>query len=81
MPVIKKYFFLIVTEVTPAGNQTTMLYAGPLSNSIVVLPVGIFDLFVEIYDEADAYGIYDVNKNIFGPQCFPNIAPETNSAP
>ena len=46
--------------VTEEGNQTTMLYAGPLPASEVVLPAGEFELFAEVYDEANAYGIYEV---------------------
>lgn len=38
-----------------------MLYAGPLQASEVVLPVGEFQLLVEIYDEANAYGVFEVN--------------------
>ena len=37
-----------------------MLYAGPLPAAEVVLPVGEFELFAEVYDEANAYGIYEV---------------------
>ena len=60
------YFcYLTVTEITEGGNQTTMLYAGPLPASEVVLPVGEFDLFAEIYDEANAYGTYRVNYFLF----------------
>jgi hypothetical protein len=49
-----------VNEVTSAGNQTTMLYAGPLPASEVVLPVGEFELFAEIYDEANAFAVFIV---------------------
>jgi hypothetical protein len=37
-----------------------MLYAGPLPTSEVVLPVGEFQLLAEVYDEANAYGVYVV---------------------
>jgi hypothetical protein len=37
-----------------------MLYAGPLPASEVVLPVGEFQLLAEVYDEANAYGVYEV---------------------
>jgi hypothetical protein len=42
----------------PSGNQTTMLNAGPLPAAEVVLPVGQFALYAEVYDEANAYGVY-----------------------
>jgi hypothetical protein len=37
-----------------------MLYAGPLPTSEVILPVGEFQLLAEVYDEANAYGVYEV---------------------
>jgi hypothetical protein len=37
-----------------------MLYAGPLPTSEVILPVGEFQLLAEVYDEANAYGVYVV---------------------
>ena len=39
-----------------------MLYAGPLPASQVVLPVGQFVLTAEVYDEADAFGTYQVKN-------------------
>ncbi len=39
-----------------------MLYAGPLPASEVVLPVGEFELYAEVYDEANAYGVYEVKN-------------------
>ncbi len=54
-----------------SGNQTTMLNAGPLPAAEVVLPVGEFALYAEVYDEANAYGVYQVNvtKILFQKAC------------
>ena len=53
-----------MNRVTDTGNETTLLYAGPLTNSEVVLPVGEFELQAEIYDEANAYGVYIVSPKV-----------------
>ena len=58
-------FVLSVTLMAASGNQTTMLNAGPLPAAQVVLPVGEFALYAEVYDEANAYGVYQV-KMVFG---------------
>jgi hypothetical protein len=42
-----------------------MLYAGPLPASEVVLPVGEFELYAEVYDEANAYGVYEVKNCVY----------------
>ena len=66
MNVILTLFFCIsVNQVTSGGNQTTMLYAGPLPASEVVLPIGEFELYAEVYDEANAYGVYEVKNCVY----------------
>ena len=48
-------------EVTPRGNETRLLYAGPLDNSKAVFGVGKYHLFAEIHEEAGAYTVYDID--------------------
>jgi len=50
-------------DVTPRGNETRLLYAGPLDNSKVVFGVGKFHLFAEIWDEAGAFATYDIDTS------------------
>ena len=52
-----------VVEVTPRGNETRLLYAGPLDNSKAVFGVGKFHLFAEIWDEAGAYANFDIDTS------------------
>ena len=54
--------FFLVTLMAASGNQTTMLNAGPLPAAQVVLPVGQYALYAEVYDEANAYGVYQVKS-------------------
>ena len=55
-------WFFLVTLMAASGNQTTMLNAGPLPAAQVVLPVGQYALYAEVYDEANAYGVYQVKS-------------------
>ena len=48
-------------EVTPRGNETRLLYAGPLDNAKAVFGFGKFHLFAEIWDEAGAFASSDIN--------------------
>ena len=50
-----------VVEVTPRGNETRLLYAGPLDNAKAVFGFGKFHLFAEIWDEAGAFATFDIN--------------------
>ena len=50
-----------VVEVTPRGNETRLLYAGPLDSSKAVFGVGKFHLFAEIWDEAGAFATFDID--------------------
>ena len=38
-----------------------MLYSGPLSEAKVIFPVGEFQLYAEIHEEAGAYATYVIN--------------------
>jgi hypothetical protein len=60
VPVQQNFVIFLVTLMAASGNQTTMLNAGPLPAAEVVLPVGEFALYAEVYDEANAYGVYQV---------------------
>ena len=53
--------FVSVVEVTPRGNETRLLYAGPLDNAKAVFGFGKFHLFAEIWDEAGAFATFDIN--------------------
>ena len=55
-------FYLAIQETTK-GNETTMLYAGPLDNSKAVLGVGKFHLFAEIHESAGAYTVADIDTS------------------
>ena len=46
---------------TPRGNETRLLYAGPLDNAKAVFGFGKFHLFAEIWDEAGAFATFDIN--------------------
>ena len=59
---ITKYVFKAV-EMTPRGNETRLLYAGPLANTKAVLGVGIFNLRAQIWDEAGAFTDFDIDGN------------------
>ena len=47
-----------------------MLYAGPLPDAKIVLPMGEFRIFAEIHEEAGAYAVFDINKR------FPTYMPD-----
>ena len=49
-------------EETARGNETRLLYAGPLNSAKVVFGVGKYHLIAEIWDEAGAYTTYDIDK-------------------
>ena len=55
---------------TEKGEQVSMLYAGPLPDAKIVLPMGEFRLFAEIHEEAGAYAVFDINKR------FPTYMPD-----
>ena len=57
-----KYVFKVVEE-TARGNETRLLYSGPLDNSKAVFGVGKYYLYAEIWDEAGAYSIYDIDTS------------------
>lgn len=48
-------------EETPRGNETRLLYAGPLDNSKAVFGVGKVTLLAEIHDEAGAFAVYTID--------------------
>ena len=54
-----KYVFKVIEE-TPRGNETRLLYSGPLDKSKAVFGVGKYYLFAEIWDEAGAFSTYDI---------------------
>ena len=60
---ILNFCFLLGIEETPRGNETRMLYAGPLDNSKAVFGVGRFHLVAEIHEEAGAYTNFDIDTN------------------
>ena len=55
--------YFSVVEVTPRGNETRLLYAGPLDNSKAVFGVGKYHLFAEIWDEAGAFANFDIDTS------------------
>ena len=55
---------------TASGELTSMLYAGPLPDAKIVLPMGEFHLIAEIHEEAGAYAVYDINVR------FPTYLPD-----
>ena len=57
---ITKYVFKVIEE-TPRGNETRLLYSGPLDKSKAVFGVGKFYLYAEIWDEAGAFSTYDID--------------------
>ena len=57
-------------ENTDRGVQTSLLYAGPLPDAKVVLPMGEFHLVAEIHEEAGAYAEYDISTR------FPTYLPD-----
>ena len=57
-----KYVFKVIEE-TPRGNETRLLYSGPLDKSKAVFGVGKYHLFAEIWDEAGAFSIYDIDTS------------------
>ena len=50
-----------MTEETARGNETKLLYAGPLDNAKAVFGVGKYHLFAEIWEEAGAYATFDID--------------------
>ena len=56
---LTKYVFKVIEE-TPRGNETRLLYSGPLDKSKAVFGVGKYYLYAEIWDEAGAYSTYDI---------------------
>ena len=54
-------YLLLVVEETARGNETKLLYAGPLDNAKAVFGVGKYHLFAEIWEEAGAYALYDID--------------------
>ena len=57
-----KLFPVSVVEETARGNETRLLYAGPLDNAKAVFGVGKYHLLAEIWEEAGAYATYDIDK-------------------
>ena len=55
---------------TDRGERTSMLYAGPLPDAKVVLPMGEFHLIAEIHEEAGAYAEFDISMR------FPTYLPD-----
>ena len=55
---------------TDRGERTSMLYAGPLPDAKVVLPMGEFHLIAEIHEEAGAYATFDISTR------FPTYLPD-----
>jgi hypothetical protein len=49
------------TQQTPNGNQTQVLYSGPLSSVVAVYPAGTFDLQAEIWDGNGAFTTYTID--------------------
>ena len=47
---------------TPKGNETSILGTGPLDNLKAVFGVGIFHVYVEVWDEAGAFTKYDIDQ-------------------
>ena len=58
--VINKFVFKIVQS-SSRGEETTMLYSGPLSETKVIFPVGEFRLYAEIHEEAGAFSFYEID--------------------
>ena len=54
--------FSVVVEETARGNETRLLYAGPLDNAKALFGVGKYHLFAEIWEEAGAFAVYDIDK-------------------
>ena len=54
-------YYLSVVEVTPRGNETRVLGAGPLDNIKAVFGVGIYHLYAEIWEEAGAFTKHDID--------------------
>ena len=57
---ITKFIFKLVTT-SGRGEETTMLYSGPLSEAKVIFPAGEFRLYAEIHEEAGAYATYTIH--------------------
>jgi hypothetical protein len=57
----KRCILSAATQQTPNGNQTQVLYSGPLSNAKAVFAVGTFDLVAEIWDGAGAFTEYSID--------------------
>ena len=55
---------------TDRGETSSMLYAGPLPDAKVVLPMGEFHLVAEIHEEAGAYAEFDISTK------FPTYLPD-----
>ena len=53
---------MTVVEITPKGNETRLLGAGPLDNLKAVFGVGIFHLYAEVWEEAGAFTKYDIDQ-------------------
>ena len=60
---------ILVTKTTARGNETSLLYSGPLDNTKAVFGYGKFYLTAEIWDEAGAYTVYVIDP------AFPTILP------
>ena len=63
-------FLISGKEQTDRGERTNMLYAGPLPEAKVVLPLGEFHLIAEIHEEAGAYAEFDIDLR------FPTYLPD-----
>lgn len=59
----------LATKTTARGNETSLLYAGPLDNTKAVFGVGKFYLIAEIWDDAGAFATYVIDP------AFPTILP------
>ncbi len=57
-------------EHTDKGSVTTPLYSGPNREAVVSFPVGKFDIYAEIHEEAEAYKVTEVKLQL------PIIMPE-----
>ena len=43
-----------------------MLYSGPTNGATVVFPVGVFRLYAEIHEEAEAYTTFEIEPSFLG---------------
>lgn len=56
--------FLVVGMKTDGSQQITVLSSGPIQEIETVFPLGAFQVWAEIYDEAGAYKAYEIAKHI-----------------